>query len=47
VIENLQSIVPYFENEGRSARSSEVRNLVKDELPSLQEHLELAKRIRS
>jgi len=47
VIENLQSIVPYFENEGRSARSSEVRNLVKDELPTLKEHLELAKRIKS
>jgi putative membrane protein len=47
VIENLQSIVPYFENEGRSARSSEVRNLVKDELPTLKEHLEMAKRIKS
>ncbi|MFL5493515.1 MAG: DUF4142 domain-containing protein, partial [Gemmatimonadales bacterium] len=45
VIENLQSIVPYFENEGRSARSSQVRNLVQDELPTLRQHLEMAKRI--
>ena len=47
VIENLQSMVSDFENGGRSARSSEVRNIVQDELPRLKEHLEIAKRARS
>jgi putative membrane protein len=45
VIENLQALVPYFQKEGRSARSSPVRNLVEDELPTLQQHLAMAKRI--
>jgi putative membrane protein len=45
VIENLESMVPYFEKEGRSARSPQVRNLVDDELPNLRQHLAMAKRI--
>jgi putative membrane protein len=45
VIENLESMVPYFQKEGRSARSAPVRNLVEDELPTLQQHLAMAKRI--
>lgn len=45
VIENLESMVPYFQKEGRSAHSAPVRNLVEDELPSLQQNLAMAKRI--
>jgi putative membrane protein len=45
VVENLQALVPYFQKEGRSARSAPVRNLVEDELPTLQQHLAMAKRI--
>jgi putative membrane protein len=44
VIQHLQSIVPYFENEGRSANSPQVRRLVGSELPSLRQSLALAKR---
>jgi putative membrane protein len=44
VIQHLQSIVPYFENEGRSASSPQVRRLVGSELPSLRQSLALAKR---
>jgi len=45
VIEHLQSIVPYYQNEGRSSRSSQVRSLVEDELPTLQQNLAQARRI--
>lgn len=45
VIEHLESIVPYFQNEGRGAHSSQVRKLVENELPTLQQHLAQAKRI--
>jgi putative membrane protein len=44
VIQHLQSIVPYFQNEGRSAQSNQVQRLVNDELPSLRQNLALAKR---
>ncbi len=44
VIQHLQSIVPYFQNEGRSASSPQVRRLVGSELPSLRQSLALAKR---
>jgi putative membrane protein len=45
VIENLESMLPYFQKEGRAARSPQVRNLVEDELPTLQQNLAMAKRI--
>jgi putative membrane protein len=37
--------VDYFENQGRSAQSAEVRQLVTAGLPTLQQHLSLAKQI--
>ncbi|HEX3235942.1 MAG TPA: DUF4142 domain-containing protein [Gemmatimonadales bacterium] len=45
VIEHLESMVPYFQNEGRSANSNQVRSLVADELPALQQNLAQARRI--
>jgi putative membrane protein len=39
VTEHLESMVPAFQKEGRAAHSAKVRNLVDDELPSLQDHL--------
>jgi putative membrane protein len=39
VRENLGSMLPYFQKEGRQAQSSQVRNLVNRELPTLQQHL--------
>jgi putative membrane protein len=45
VIEHLQSIVPYFQKEGRNSRSSQVRSLVESELPTLQQNLAQAKRV--
>ena len=45
VIENLESMLPYFQKEGRAARSAPVRNLVEEELPALQQNLAMAKRI--
>jgi putative membrane protein len=45
VIENLESMVPYFQKEGRAARSPQVRNLVEEELPTLQQNLAMAKRV--
>jgi putative membrane protein len=44
VIDNLQDVVSRFQNEGRSARSPQVRNLVDDELHILQQHLAAARR---
>jgi putative membrane protein len=44
VIENLQSVVSDFQNEGRRARSPQVRNLVDDELHVVQQHLAAARR---
>jgi putative membrane protein len=46
VVEHLQSIVPYFQDEGRSARSSKVRGLVNDELPVIRDRLAEARRLR-
>jgi putative membrane protein len=39
VTEHLESMVPSFQKEGRAAHSAKVRNLVDDELPSLEDHL--------
>jgi putative membrane protein len=44
VIENLQSVVSDFQNEGRTAHSPQVRNLVDDELHVVQQHLAAARR---
>jgi putative membrane protein len=45
-IENLQSIVSDFRNEGRKARSSGVRNLADDETRVVQQHLAAARRLQ-
>lgn len=46
VAEHLGSIVPYFQDEGRSAQSSKVRGLVNDELPVIRDRLAEARRLR-
>jgi putative membrane protein len=45
VIQNHQALLPYYQNEGRSAHSPQVRNLAEKELPTLQKQLAEAKRI--
>jgi predicted outer membrane protein len=45
VIENLQGVVSDFQNEGKKARSDQVRNLVGDELHVVQQHLAAARRL--
>jgi putative membrane protein len=43
MIDNLQSVVSDFQNEGRKARSAQVRDLVNDELHLVQQHLSSAR----
>jgi len=43
VTDHLGSIVPYFQNEGKAVRSPQVRNLVDEELPAVQQLLTMAK----
>ena len=45
VIEHLESIVPYFQKEGRSVESPAVRRLVNEELPVIREYVARAKRL--
>ena len=45
VRENLASMVPYYQKEGRQAQSSQVRNLVSNELPKIQDHLNRAENL--
>jgi putative membrane protein len=45
VTENLNSMIPYFQKEGGDAQTGKVRNMVKDELPTLQQHLQVAERL--
>jgi putative membrane protein len=45
VRENLASMVPYYQKEGRQAQSSQVRNLVNNELPKIQDHLNRAENL--
>jgi putative membrane protein len=45
VIDHLQSIVPYLQNEGHGARSSQVRNLADNQLPAVRQLLSDAQRI--
>ena len=45
VRENLASLVPYFQKEGRQAQSSQVRDLVNNELPKIQDHLNRAQNL--
>ena len=45
VVENINSMVPYLEKEGRAAKTAKVRNMVSDELPTLRQNLEAARRI--
>jgi putative membrane protein len=42
VKETVGSMVPYYQKEGRDAQSSEVRNLVNQELPVIRQHLDRA-----
>jgi putative membrane protein len=46
VIENLNSMIPYFQKEGRDAKSGRVRQLVNEELPVLQHDVQMAERIQ-
>lgn len=46
VAENLGSIVPYFQKEGKAVRSAPARRLVEDELPVIREHLARARRLQ-
>jgi putative membrane protein len=45
VVENINSMIPYFQKEGRDAKSPKVRSLVNDELPVLRENLQAAQRL--
>jgi putative membrane protein len=45
-IEHLQEVMSDFQNEGRKARSGQVRNLVNDELHVVQQHLAAARRLQ-
>jgi putative membrane protein len=46
VVENLNSMIPYFQKEGRDAKSGRVRQLVNQELPTLQQNLQVAERLQ-
>jgi len=45
VVENLGSMVPYMQKEGRAANSADIRNAVNDELPNVREKLSAAQRL--
>jgi putative membrane protein len=45
VVENLGSMVPYLQKEGRAAKSADVRNAVDEELPFVRENLSMAQRL--
>lgn len=45
VVENINSMIPYFQKEGRDAKSPKVRSLVNDELPVLRENLQATQRL--
>ena len=45
VVENLGSVVPYLQKEGRAAKSADVRSAVEDELPMVREKLSEAQRL--
>ena len=45
VIENLGSMEPYLQKEGRAAKSADIRNAVNDELPTVREKLSTAQRL--
>jgi len=47
VVENLNSMIPYFQKEGRDAKSGQVRQLVNQELPTLQQNLQVAERLQT
>jgi putative membrane protein len=46
VRETLGSMVPYYQNEGRQAQSSAVRDLVNQELPTIRQHLARAEALQ-
>jgi len=45
VVENLGSMVPYMEKEGRAASSADIRSAVNDELPNVRQKLSVAQRL--
>lgn len=45
VVENLGSMVPYMEKEGRAASSGDIRSAVNEELPNVREKLSTAQRL--
>jgi predicted outer membrane protein len=47
VTEHLESVVPYFEKEGRDVQADAVKRLVNDELPVIREDLNQARRLQT
>jgi putative membrane protein len=45
VVENLGSMLPYLQKEGRAANSADIRSAVNDELPDVREKLSTAQRL--
>jgi putative membrane protein len=45
VVENLGSMLPYLQKEGRAANSADIRNAVNDELPTVRQKLSTAQRL--
>jgi putative membrane protein len=45
VIENLNSMIPYFQKEGHQVKTAQVRNMVDQELPILQQNVQEAERL--
>jgi hypothetical protein len=45
VVQNHKDYIDYFEKEGRSAHSTQVRELVERELPTLRSHFIQAKQV--
>lgn len=45
VTENLNSMIPYFQKEGHEVKTAQVRNMVDQELPTLQQNLQAAERL--
>lgn len=46
VVENLESVVPYFRKEGQAVRPAAARRLVDEQLPVIQEYLARARRLQ-
>jgi predicted outer membrane protein len=47
VTEHLESVVPYFEKEGRDVQADAIRRLVNDELPVIRQDVNQARRLQT